>query len=51
MGRPTIEDKTYWSSTEMGTRSAAALHMQDSSVVINESLKNQRFYVRAIRNF
>ena len=51
MGRPTIEDKTYWSSTEMGTRSAAVLHMQDSSVVINESLKNQRFYVRAIRNF
>ena len=51
MGRPTMEGKTYWSSTEMGTRSAAALHMQDSSIVISESLKDQIFYVRAIRNF
>ena len=50
-GYPTLNDKTYWSSTETGTRSAAALHMQDSSIVISEPLKDQRFYVRAIRNF
>ena len=51
LGYPTLEGKIYWSSTEMGTRSAAALRMQDSSVVVNESVKDQAFYVRAIRNF
>jgi hypothetical protein len=51
MGYPTLNDKTYWSSTELGTRSAAALHVQDSSIVISESLKDQAFYVRAIKNF
>lgn len=51
LGYPTLEDKTYWSSTELGTRSAAALRMQDSSIVVSESVKDQDFYVRAIRNF
>ena len=51
MGYPTLEGKTYWSSTELGTRSAAALQMQDSSIVVMESVKDQQFYVRAIRNF
>ena len=51
LGYPTLEGKTYWSSTELGTRSAAVLRMQDSSVVVSESVKDQTFYVRAIRNF
>ena len=51
LGYPTLEDKTYWSSTELGTRSAAASRMQDSSIVVSESVKDQEFYVRAIRNF
>ena len=51
MGYPTLEGKTYWSSTELGTRSAAALRAQDSSIVVKEALKNETFYVRAIRNF
>ena len=50
-GFPTLEDKTYWSSTETGTRAAAAGHMQNDEVVINDSLKTQTFYVRAIRVF
>lgn len=50
-GYPTMEGKTYWSSTELGTRSAAALQMQDSSIVVKEAVKDQTFYVRAIRNF
>jgi hypothetical protein len=51
LGYPTLEGKTYWSSTELGTRSAAALRTQDSSVIVSESVKDQAFYVRAIRNF
>ena len=51
MDYPTLEGKTYWSSTELGTRSAAALQVQDSSIVVTESVKDQTFYVRAIRNF
>ena len=51
MGYPTLEGKTYWSSTELGTRSAAVLQVQDSSIVIKEAVKDQQFYVRAIRNF
>lgn len=51
LGYPTLEDKTYWSSTELGTRSAAALQRQDSSIVVKEAVKDQVFYVRAIRNF
>ena len=51
MGCPTLEDKTYWSSTELGTRSAAALHRQDDGIAVEESLKDLEFYVRAIRSF
>ena len=51
LGYPTLEGKTYWSSTELGTRSAAALQVQDSSIVVMEAVKDQIFYVRAIRNF
>ena len=51
LGYPNLEDKAYWSSTELGTRSAASLRMQDSSVVVIESVKDQTFYVRAVRNF
>lgn len=51
LGYPTLEGKTYWSSTELGTRSAAALRAQDSSIVVIETLKDQTLYVRAIRNF
>ncbi len=51
LGFPSLEGKTYWSSTELGTRSAAALQMQDSSIVVKEVVKDQTFYVRAIRNF
>ena len=51
LGYPTLEDKTYWSSTETGTRGAAAVRMQNGEVVISDSLKTQHFYVRAIRNF
>lgn len=50
-GFPTLEGKTYWSSTETGTRAAAAAHVQNGQVVINDSLKTQTFYVRAIRTF
>lgn len=51
LGYPTLEGKTYWSSTETSTRTAAAGHVQNDVVVINDSLKTQAFYVRAIRNF
>ena len=51
LGYPTLEEKIYWSSTELGTRSAAALREQDSSIVVMEAIKDQVFYVRAIRNF
>ncbi|MBR1512875.1 MAG: hypothetical protein IJ622_01130 [Bacteroidales bacterium] len=51
LGYPTLEDKAYWSSTELGTRSAAALRVQDDSIIVSETLKNETLYVRAIRNF
>lgn len=51
MGYPTLEGKTYWSSTETGTRGAAAVRLQNGEVVISDSLKTLEFYVRAIRNF
>ena len=51
LGYPTLEDKTYWSSTELGTRSAAALRMQNDSTIITEIVKDQLLYVRAVRNF
>lgn len=51
LGYPTLEDKTYWSSTEMGTRGAAAVRLQNGQIVISDSEKTLEFYVRAIRNF
>ena len=51
MGYPTLEDKTYWSSTETGTRGAAAMRMQEDRIVISDAVKTQEYYVRAIRNF
>lgn len=51
LGYPTLEDKVYWSSTETGTRGAAAVWMQDGQIVISDSVKSQAFYVRAIRNY
>ena len=51
LGYPTLEDKTYWSSTETGTRGAAAVRMQDGQIVISDSVKDQVFYVRAVRNY
>ena len=51
LGYSTLEDKTSWSSTETGTRGAAAMRVQDGKIVISDSLKTLEFYVRAIRNF
>ena len=51
LGYPTLEDKTYWSSTETGTRGAAAVRLQNGEIVIDDSVKDQVFYVRAIRNY
>ena len=50
-GCPTLEDKTYWSSTELGTRSAAYGKMQRDTLVLGEALKTETYYVRAVRNF
>ena len=51
LGYPTLEDKTYWSSTETGTRGAAAVRLRDGQIVISDSVKTLEYYVRAIRNF
>lgn len=51
LGYPTLEDKIYWSSTETGTRGAASVRLQNGQIIISDSLKDQEFYVRAIRNF
>ena len=51
MGYPTLEDKTYWSSTETGTRGAAAVRLQNNEVIFIDAVKTSEYYVRAIRNF
>ena len=51
MGYPTLEDKTYWSSTETGTLGAAAARLQNNEVVFIDAVKTSEYYVRAIRNF
>ncbi len=51
LGYPTLEDKTYWSSTETGTRGAASVRMQNGQIVIGDSLKTLELYVRAIRTY
>ena len=48
---PTLEGKTYWSSTELGTRSAAFGEIRRDSLILGEALKTERYYVRAVRNF
>ena len=50
-GCPTLEDKTYWSSTELGTRSAAYGKIQRDTLILGEALKTETYYVRAVRNF
>lgn len=51
LGYSTLEDKTYWSSTETGTLGAAAVRLQDGQIVISDSKKTLKFYVRAIRAY
>jgi hypothetical protein len=51
MGYPILEDKTYWSSTETGTRGAAAVRLQNNEVIFIDAVKTSEYYVRAIRNF
>ena len=50
-GCATLEDKTYWSSTELGTRSAACGKMLRDTLFLGEALKTESYYVRAVRNF
>ena len=51
LGYPTLEDKTYWSSTETGTKGAASMHLRDGEIVTGDSVKTLKFYVRAIRSY
>ena len=51
MGYPTLEGKTYWSSTETGTRGAAAAFVRNGLTIVADTLKTQTFFVRAIRTF
>ena len=50
-GYQTLEGKTYWSSTETGTRGAAAVRLQNGEIIISDTLKTQVFFVRAVRCF
>ena len=51
-GYPTLEDKSYWSSTETGTRSAGYGKATDiGEMDWNEDLKTKEHYVRVVRNF
>ncbi len=50
-GCPTLEGKTYWTSTETGTRGAAAARVEDGQVVFDHALKTETYYVRAIRRY
>lgn len=51
LGCATLEEKTYWSSSETGTRGAAAVRLQNGEIIMSDSLKTLEFYVRAIRNY
>ena len=51
LGCPTLENKTFWSSTETGTRGAAAVRLYDGQIVISDSVKTLEFFVRAIRAY
>lgn len=50
-GYPTLEDKAYWSSSETGTKGAAAVRLQNGEIVISDSVKTLEFYVRAVRAY
>lgn len=51
LGYNTLEGKTFWSSTETGTKTAAAGYIENGEVVVEARQKDNKFYVRAIRQF
>jgi hypothetical protein len=51
LGYPTLEDKIYWSSTETGTRGAAAVRLQDDEIIVSDAVKTMEYYVKAIRAY
>lgn len=51
LGYPTLEDKIYWSSTETGTRGAAAVRLQDDEIIVSDAVKTMKYYVKAIRAY
>ena len=51
MGHPTLEQKTYWSSTETNARKAVSEYMSGAGIMQTDSLKTNQFYVRAIKSF
>jgi len=51
LGYNTMEDKTFWTSTETGTITAAAGYIENGEVVVEARQKDNKFYVRAIRQF
>lgn len=51
LGKPTMEDKTFWSSTELGTKIATALYLQNNVIATANSEKTNRYFVRAVCNF
>ena len=51
LGYNTMEGKTFWASTETGTITAAAGYIENGEVVVEARQKDNKFYVRAIRQF
>ena len=51
MGHPTLEKKTYWSSTESNARNAVSERIGGTGDMQADSLKTKQFYVRAIKSF
>lgn len=51
LGYNTMEGKTFWTSTETGTITAAAGYIENGEVVVEARQKDNKFYVRAIRQF
>ena len=50
-GYPTLEKKTYWSSTETNAGNAVSECRNGTGVMQADSLKTNQFYVRAIKSF
>ena len=50
-GYPTLEKKTYWSSTESNARNAVSERIGGTGDMQADSLKTKQFYVRAIKSF